>query len=87
MAVVAGPESAGTLKPDPKFIDYILTQTGHSLSETLLIGDMLVDVETGYNAGVPVIGVATGAVSREDLLNAGCSEVLDSVTDLDLVIR
>lgn len=87
MAVVAAPESAGALKPDPKMIEYIVAQTGHPLSKALLIGDMLVDVETGINAGVPVIGVATGAVSKEALLEAGCSEVLESVTDLDLVVR
>lgn len=87
ITVVASPETAGALKPDPKMIEHIVTRTGHSLSDSLLVGDMLVDVETGLNAGVPVVGVATGAVSKEALREAGCSEVLERVTDLDLVLR
>ena len=82
MSIVAGPETVGAHKPDPKMLKYILRATGHCAADTLLIGDMPVDAETGYNAGISVIGVTTGAASREDLLAAGCTEVLESVTDL-----
>jgi len=82
MAAVVGPESVGAYKPDPKMLEHILRETGHSTKDTLFVGDMPVDAETGINAGIPVIGVTTGAASREDLLQAGCIAVLESVVDL-----
>lgn len=82
MAVVAGPETVGAHKPNPLMIDFILSSTNHSKTDGLLIGDMPVDVETGLNAGIPVVGVTTGSSSREVLMAAGCTAVLKSVADL-----
>ncbi len=82
MTVIAGPETVDAHKPDPKMLRHILEATGYSSTDALFVGDMPVDAETGYNAGISVIGVTTGAASREDLLAAGCTEVLESVTDL-----
>ncbi len=82
MAVVAGPETVGAHKPDPKMLEYILSETGHGAADTLFVGDMSVDAETGINAGISVVGVTTGAASEEELLQAGCTVVLESVVDL-----
>jgi len=82
MAVIAGPETVDSFKPDPKMLRHILESTGYGPTDALFVGDMPIDVETGHNAGIPVIGVTTGAASRETLLEAGCTEVLGSVTDL-----
>ncbi|MEN8165355.1 MAG: HAD family hydrolase [Acidobacteriota bacterium] len=82
MAVIAGPETVGAFKPDPKMLEHIFEITAYGPDDALFVGDMPVDVETGINAGIPVIGVTTGASSRESLLQAGCTAVLHSVTDL-----
>ena len=82
MEVVAGPETVGAHKPEPKMIEHILCTAGYCAADTLLVGDMPVDVETGINAGIAVIGVTTGASSKESLLEAGCTAVLESITDL-----
>jgi len=82
MAAVVGPETVGVYKPDPKMLEYILRETGHTEKDTFFIGDMPVDVETGINAGIPVVGVTTGAASSEDLRQAGCTVVLESINDL-----
>jgi len=60
----------------------ILEQTGRSTDESLLVGDMPVDAETGGNAGIPVIGVATGSCPAEDLRAAGCVDVISGVPAL-----
>ena len=81
-ASVMGPQSAGAHKPDPSMIDRILEETGIRRDESILIGDMPVDAETGRAAGIPALGVLTGATSAQELLDAGCIETLDGVPDL-----
>ncbi len=82
MGSVVGPETTGTHKPDPAMIEAILEQTGLGTGEALLVGDMPVDAETGGNAGIPVIGVATGSCPADDLRAAGCIDVLSGVPAL-----
>jgi phosphoglycolate phosphatase len=82
MASVVGPETTGTHKPHPAMIGAILEKTGHSVAESLLVGDMPVDAETGDNAGMPVVGVATGSCLASDLRAAGCVDVISGVSEL-----
>ena len=82
MAAVVGPETTGAHKPDPAMIEAILEQTGRSTGESLLVGDMPVDAETGGNADIPVLGVATGSCSAKDLRAAGCIDVISGVPAL-----
>ena len=82
MASVVGPETTGAHKPDPAMIEAILEQTGCSAGESLLVGDMPVDAETGGNAGIPVLGVATGSCPAKDLRAAGCVDVISGVPAL-----
>jgi phosphoglycolate phosphatase len=82
MGAVVGPESGGTHKPDPTMIEVALQRCGCSRTDALLVGDMEVDVTTGRNAGIPVVGVATGSTPAAELLLLGCVVVLESVTEL-----
>ena len=82
MTSVVGPETTGTHKPDPAMIEAVLEQTGCSAGESLLVGDMPVDAETGGNAGIPVLGVATGSCPAKDLRAAGCVDVISGVPAL-----
>ncbi len=82
MASVVGPETTGAHKPDPAMIEAIFEHTGRSTGESLLVGDMPVDAETGGNAGIQVIGVATGSCPVDDLRAAGCVDVISGVPAL-----
>ena len=82
MAAVVGPESAGAHKPDPAMIEVVLKKVDGRSGDALLVGDMPVDAATGANAGLPVVGVATGSTPREELLELGCVAVLDGVQQL-----
>jgi phosphoglycolate phosphatase len=79
---VVGPETANAKKPDPAMIEAVLTRTGRSAVESLLVGDMPVDAETGANAGIPVVGVATGSYPEGALRSAGCVDVITGVPAL-----
>ncbi|SDN05869.1 Phosphoglycolate phosphatase, HAD superfamily [Actinacidiphila guanduensis] len=52
-------------------------------TEAVLLGD----TPAGRDAGVPVIGVATGGSSAEELHEAGAARVLPDLTDADRVME
>jgi phosphoglycolate phosphatase len=54
---------------------------------TVLVGDSVHDVAAGRAAGVPVVAVATGRSSRDELAAAGADVVLDDLGDTALVLR
>lgn len=80
--VVFGPEDAGAAKPDPAMVIQAMAQVGVLPTESLFVGDMVVDVETGRRAGVPTWIVATGSQDAETLQKAGCDRLFSHMTDL-----
>jgi len=73
----AGPESIGVLKPDPAGIALMMKETGISAGRTIMIGDSMVDIETGRNAGVAVCGITGGFGEDADLRAAGCDVLIE----------
>ncbi|MBR7082917.1 MAG: HAD hydrolase-like protein, partial [Clostridia bacterium] len=51
-------------------------------SETVFVGDSDVDVKTGNNAGMRVIGVSWGYRGHDFLMRLGSCEVADTVDEL-----
>ena len=83
--VVMGPEDAGESKPNPKMAILALERLQIPLSESLFIGDMIVDIETARNAGLPVWVIPTGSHDRITLQAAQPDQILqrmDEVLDL-----
>ncbi len=74
---VAGPESIGILKPDPQGIKIMMKETGISCGRTIMIGDSMVDIETGRNAGVSVCGITGGFGEDADLRAASCDVLIE----------
>ncbi|KQP54031.1 phosphonatase-like hydrolase [Agreia sp. Leaf283] len=81
---VLSPADAGRGRPAPDLVLAALIATGaSSVASVIVVGDTTSDVRSGRNAGAGlVIGVMTGAHSREQLDAAGADLVLDSVRDL-----
>ncbi|MGH7960647.1 MAG: HAD family hydrolase, partial [Candidatus Binatia bacterium] len=59
-SALVGGDTLPTKKPDPQGIFYLQHLTGIALTETILIGDSRIDVETGRAAGVATCGVTWG---------------------------
>ncbi len=57
---VLGGDSLPVKKPDPAGIVLLLQELGNSATETAMIGDSAVDVQTARNAGVAAWGVTWG---------------------------
>lgn len=58
--VVIGYEDVGAVKPDPEGLLKGLAELAGDVSDSVYVGDSLIDVEASRNAGLPMIGVATG---------------------------
>ena len=55
--------------------------------ETLVVGDMAVDVLMGANAGAKTCGVTWGNGSREELEEAGATFIIDRIEDLIEIVH
>ena len=51
-------------------------------SETLVVGDMAVDILMGANAGAKTCGVTWGNGTRKELQEAGADFIIDSMKEL-----
>ena len=55
-------------------------------NETLVVGDMAVDILMGANAGAKTCGVSWGNGSREVLKNAGADFIIDRMEELIRIV-
>jgi len=64
---ILGGDTAPCLKPDPCVIVELIRKYKVLPERALFIGDMIVDIETGKNAGIKTCGVTYGFDGREKL--------------------
>ena len=74
---IYGPESAGTLKPDPAGITLIMEKTGSTADRTILIGDSSVDINTARNAGIACCAITGGIGDDEELRELGADYLVE----------
>ena len=69
-------------KPYPDMVDDALKALGETRDGAVFIGDSEVDVQTGLNAGLPVIAVSWGFRPREVVIAAGAEKIADNASEL-----
>ena len=79
--VILGEREGIERKPNPQIVFDILSTLTIKHS-TLYIGDSLVDKETAANANVPFVACSWGFVSRDTLIEAGVTRIIDKPEDL-----
>lgn len=72
---IESPETAGAAKPDPAMIGKALDALGADPEDSLYVGDMPLDAESGVRAGVGVVLVASGPAPLETLRATGAPVV------------
>ena len=81
-------ESAGVRrKPWPDTAEAALKLMGEDKDYAVYVGDSEVDIQTARNAGLPCISVSWGFRSRETLLNAGASVIVDGIDELERLLN
>lgn len=69
-------------KPAPNMLFSALKEMGMPKDEAVYVGDTPMDIETGSNAGLAVIAVATGYYTERELRSAGAWAVLPRLSDI-----
>lgn len=67
-------------KPAEDLVEKAVSEVGGNTA--IMVGDTVWDVQAGDRAGVPVVGVQTGGISRTTLHDAGALRVFDDVATL-----
>ena len=82
-----GADDVKEAKPKPEPVLNTLAAMQFDASETLVVGDMAVDIQMGFNAGTKTCGVTWGNGSREELTEAGADYIIDRMEELIVTPR
>ena len=80
--VVAGARPDAPLKPDPTVAQRIAGRFGLPPARIAYVGDSLVDMRTGTDAGMIPIGAGWGFRTRDELVESGARAVIEAPLDL-----
>lgn len=82
ISYVLGADSVDKAKPDPEPVLKTLREMGYSAQDTLVVGDMPVDILMGSRAGALTCAVTYGNASRSALAAAGATYIIDDFAEL-----
>jgi phosphoglycolate phosphatase len=74
--------SVKKVKPHPDHLTYVMKRLKISGEEAVMVGDHVIDVETGRRVGMKTIGVLTGRTKKEEFEKAGANYVLRDVSEV-----
>jgi HAD superfamily hydrolase (TIGR01509 family) len=80
-AVVTGIETESP-KPSPQPIFKCAKEMGVSPSKCVAVGDSIIDIKAGKNAGTKTVAVLSGIFSRDELQSENPDLILENVTKL-----
>ena len=81
-AVIRGKLPGVPVKPDPTGVRQVLEELGAQSETTLFVGDSAVDMETAHNAGLRACGAIWGFRTREELLEAGADDLVNTPAEV-----
>lgn len=83
---IIGYEDVTALKPHPEGIRKAMLALSADPQRSIYVGDSPIDVQAGRNAGIPVIAVASGMNSAEDLKRSGAERIIRRLNELPQTI-
>lgn len=81
-SLILGAEDVTRAKPDPQPVLITLERLSQNADQTVVVGDMPVDIAMGHSAGCHTIGVTYGNSIRRALAEAGSDKIIDSFSEL-----
>jgi len=81
-AVILGDGDVSQNKPDPEMLYQAMDNMRLAKEETVFVGDSVIDIQAGKNAGVRVFAVPTGNTDRADLVKAQPTVIMNRLLDL-----
>lgn len=86
ISYVLGADDVKLAKPHPEPVLKTLEAMSFKASDTLVVGDMPVDIQMGLGAGAWTCGVTYGNSNREALVAAGAHHVVDDFGEIASLI-
>jgi phosphoglycolate phosphatase len=84
--VIVGGEDVTTHKPDPTGLLMALNKLGHASSQTIYVGDSVVDAEAAVRADMPFVAVLSGVTSKEAFQEYKPIAVIENLTQLTSIL-
>ena len=80
--VIVGGEDVSRHKPDPEGVLLVMERLKSSPTDSVYVGDSLVDAETARRARVPFIAVLSGVTPRDAFDGYDVYQILERVSDM-----
>ena len=87
ISYVIGADDVEKAKPNPEPVLNVLAALGYEACETLVVGDMNVDILMGVKAGTKTCGVTYGNGSKRELEEAGADYIINSFEELIEIVN
>ena len=87
ISYLIGADDVEKAKPNPEPVLNVLAALGYKASETLVVGDMDVDILMGVNAGAKTCGVTYGNGTKKELEEAGADYIINSIDELIEIVE
>ena len=84
---ILGADDVKEAKPKPEPVLKTLGDMHFDAGETLVVGDMAVDILMGTNAGARTCGVTWGNGTKDELEKAGANFIIDKMEDLLAIVE
>jgi phosphoglycolate phosphatase len=73
-------------KPDPRALLQVCIELKLKPSNTIYVGDSIIDAQCALGAGVGFVAVLSGGAYQEDFKEIGISQIIPSVADLPSIL-
>ena len=82
ISYILGADDVKEAKPKPEPVLKTLADMHFGTGETLVVGDMAVDILMGANAGTKTCGVTWGNGTKDELKNTGATFIIDRMDEI-----
>jgi phosphoglycolate phosphatase len=82
ISFILGADDVKEAKPNPEPVLKTLAEMSFDAAETLVVGDMAVDIQMGANAGAKTCGVTYGNGTKRELEEARADYIINSIDEL-----
>ena len=87
ISYLIGADDVKKAKPNPEPVLNVLEVLGYEATQTLVVGDMNVDILMGVNAGTKTCGVTYGNGTKRELEEAGADYIINSINELIEIVN
>ncbi len=84
---VLGPMDVPNPKPYPDMVFKAIEEIGLSINEVVYVGDMVIDIQTCRNAGIPSWVIASGSQTEEELRAGSPDVILENFLQIPDLVR